>query len=131
MSEIINIEKRVREALGEYRSGTWRAPLFRDFVRNDLCRIGNSAVVLDIGCGEGFDDSVKLQSSIGEETGQFWGVEPDPEIVHLPDFDELHNCGFEDSPLTNDSVDLAYATFVLEHIEDPAAFWNCFASVGR
>lgn len=124
MCESIDVEKRVRESLREYRRGTWRAPLFRDFVMNDFRRIGDGAAVLDVGCGGGFDDSVELQFDIGKEAGLFWGVEPDPEVIHQPVFDDIHNCGFEDAPLANDSVDLAYATFVLEHIENPAAFWN-------
>jgi len=80
--------------------------------------------VLDIGCGLGFDDDLRLQTSIAAAAGAYVGVEPDPEIPLAPYFEETHRCYFEDAPLAPNSFQVAFAVMVLEHLTDPARFWS-------
>ena len=91
--------------------------MFAELVLQDVESVGERATVLDIGCGNGFDDDRDLQDRISKKAGVFIGVEPDGEVT-LPDyFDATFACSFEDMPAEKASVDVAYATFVLEHIE--------------
>jgi SAM-dependent methyltransferase len=115
----------LQDALDRYRSGELRTIVFRDLVLGSIRQFpAETAVVLDIGCGHGFHGELELQRSLAVAGGRFIGVEPDQEITPPPFFTELHRCTFEQAPLAPDSVQVAYAVFVLEHIHDPAAFWK-------
>ncbi|CAN0488568.1 unnamed protein product, partial [Phaeothamnion confervicola] len=46
--------------LTRYRSGEWRAPIFRDLILADAEQ-ENCSTFLDIGCGRGFDDEPAIQ----------------------------------------------------------------------
>jgi hypothetical protein len=50
-----------------FRRGEWRALIFRDLVFNEIVNRDGSASVLDIGCGRGFDDDLRIQEQIGEK----------------------------------------------------------------
>ena len=52
------------------------------------------------------------------------GVEPDPAIAVPEYFDEIHPCLFEHAESAPGSVDVAYSSFVLEHVECPKRFWE-------
>jgi SAM-dependent methyltransferase len=91
----------------------------------------DDVTVLDIGCGHGFDGDADLQRSIGDRATHFIGVEPDGGIVPPPYFTEVHRCTLERAALAPDSVDVAYSTFVLEHVQDPARFWDQLYTVLR
>jgi len=104
-----------------YLGGEWRTPIFRDLV---LASIPPGAVVLDIGCGHGFDSSAEAQHDIARSAGRMLGVEPDNDMPTPEWFHAAHRCAFEDAPIEPDSVDVAYSAFVLEHIRDPEAFWS-------
>lgn len=80
--------------------------------------------VLDIGCGQGFDDDLRLQRSIAAAAGTYVGIEPDLEVPLAPYFNETHRCPFEDAPLNPNSIHVAFAVMVLEHLADPARFWS-------
>jgi len=111
--------------LSRYRSGEWRAVVFRDMVLADMRRMKEKRpTVLDIGCGLGFDGDARLQSSLSTEAGTYIGVEPDPEVELQPCFNEVHRCLFEDAPILPGSVDIAFAVMVLEHVESPDRFWQ-------
>jgi SAM-dependent methyltransferase len=107
-----------------YRSGEWRDRIFRDLVLADARRLKPEPTILDIGCGAGLDGSDALQRSIGEESGRFIGIEPDPEILLGDFFTETYRCLFEEAPLARGSVDVAYAVMALEHLPHPQAFWD-------
>ncbi|MEJ7636726.1 MAG: methyltransferase domain-containing protein [Singulisphaera sp.] len=79
--------------------------------------------ILDIGCGRGFDGDVPLQESIAAGRA-FIGVEPDPRILLGPYFSATHRCTFEDAPIPANSVHVAFAVMVLEHLADPQRFWD-------
>jgi SAM-dependent methyltransferase len=109
--------------LQRYRHGEWRAPIFRDMILQDISQFTSKPTILDIGCGQGFDTLYDLQVSLAKASGQYIGVEPDTS-VHLGDFfTETHRCFFEDAPISNNSVDIAFAVMVLEHLEHPEQFW--------
>lgn len=112
-------------AVRRYRSGEHRSTIFRDLVVRSIETFGTgSSVVLDIGCGRGFDNNAALQESIAAAAGRYIGIEPDPEIPPAPYMDEYYSCTLETAPVTTESVHVAFSTFVLEHVQDPAAFWN-------
>lgn len=117
--------------LERYRSGLWRAPIFRDLVLADVQRFEERCRVLDIGCGRGFDDDLTLQKSIASASSAYIGVEPDREIPLGCCFTESHCCLFEDAPIPPDSVDVAFAVMVLEHIPSPQTFWSKLFEVLR
>jgi SAM-dependent methyltransferase len=110
--------------LERYRRESWRAPVFRDMVLDDARRQGSSLTFLDIGCGKGFDGDLPLQESIAAVAGRYIGVEPDAGVEIGPYFTETHRCFFEDAPLQQGSVDVAFAVMVLEHLPAPARFWG-------
>jgi SAM-dependent methyltransferase len=110
--------------LERYRAGEWRDQIFHDLILADARRLGPRPVILDIGCGDGFDVDVPLQRSIAQAAGRFIGVEPDPAVSLGDYFTETHRCLFQDARLAAESVDVAYAVMVLEHLPDPAVFWD-------
>ena len=119
-----NDTESLRTCCQRYQSGEWRSTIFRDLVVGSIRRFGADAVVLDIGCGGGFDGDAALQESIAQEAGRYIGIEPDPHIAAAPHFGELHNCAFAQAPLRSGSIHVAFAVFVLEHVADPGAFWQ-------
>lgn len=110
--------------LDRYRSGEWRAKIFRDLVLQDIKTLGTSARAMDIGCGQGFDNCIKLQSSLAQAAGAYVGVEPDSAVDVGPHVQQLHRSFFEDAPHPDNSIDVAFCVMVLEHIQEPARFWN-------
>lgn len=123
----MNNFERWQPYIEQYAKGTWRAPIFRDIILEEIrCfkQKGMSPVVLDIGCGKGFDDDQSLQNSIAEASGKYIGIEPDVQMPIAEHFSETHRTIFEEAPLAPDSVDIAFSVMVLEHISDPQLFWS-------
>lgn len=116
-----------------YRRGEWRAPIFRDMILADVRRLRpfRSPVLLDIGCGSGLDDDVRLQTSLAAEAGCYVGVEPDTIVKTGSIFHAVHHCSFEEAPVEPASVDVAFAVMVLEHLTSPEAFWHKLHTVLR
>lgn len=83
--------------------------------------------VLDVGCGRGVIAPYPWQN---HEKIKLWGIDPDPtaaENPHLESFTLL-----TDDPIwkiPSGSVDLAVARYVLEHVEDPTAFFSNLSRV--
>jgi SAM-dependent methyltransferase len=117
--------------LERYRANRWRSPLLRDMILDDLGALPPGASVLDIGCGRGFDDDLKLQEQIAAASGTYVGVEPDPDIPVGAYFHQVHRTVLEEAPLAEGSVDLAFAVMVLEHLGEPQPFWDKVHSVLR
>jgi SAM-dependent methyltransferase len=111
-------------AIERYRRGEWRDRIFRDLIFADVQPHGNKKMILDIGCGNGFDGDVPLQRSIAQVAGTFLGIEPDEAIVPGSYFHHVHRCRFEDAPLAPESIDVAYAIMVLEHLPEPQPFFD-------
>jgi len=110
--------------LDRYRGGEWRAPIFRDMIRDDARRLGRGLTWLDIGCGKGLDDDLALQKSLAAEAGRYIGIEPDRAILIGPHVTDVHRCVFEEAPLAAGSVDVAFSSFVLEHVPEPGRFFE-------
>jgi hypothetical protein len=72
------------------------------------------------GCGHGFDGDEALQRSIAQAAGAYLGIEPDESVMLGPYVTESHRCFFEDAPVQDGSIDVAFAVIVLEHLADPA-----------
>lgn len=111
-----------------YQEGEWRTPIFRDLILHEIAQ-HPSATVLDIGCGDGFDDDLDMQRQIAEAAITYIGIEPDAEIQLAPYFTGQHRCLFEDAPLAEGSINVAFSVMVLEHLENPGLFWKKLAEV--
>jgi SAM-dependent methyltransferase len=109
--------------LERYRKGEWRDRILHDLILEEACR-REAPTLLDIGCGRGFGGDLRLQQSLARAAGHYIGIEPDPEIEPGPHVRERLCCLFEDAPLAAGSVAVAFANMVLEHLAEPAAFWN-------
>jgi SAM-dependent methyltransferase len=107
-----------------WQNREWRTPIFVDMILQDAARFSHDLTFLDIGCGRGFDDDPAAQKKLAAHSSRFIGIEPDSSIAVSNDFHEVHNCLLEESPIAAESVDIAWAVMVLEHVQDPAAFWQ-------
>jgi SAM-dependent methyltransferase len=108
-----------------YQGGSWRGFVFRDLVLDDIAKLkatGREITALDIGCGHGFDGHPDPQKAIGAQCTRFIGIEPDTDIK-IPEFfsDPIYAL-LETANLAPDSIDIAYAVMVLEHVENPTEF---------
>jgi SAM-dependent methyltransferase len=112
-----------------FRSGSWRAPIFRDMVLADIRAVGPDVTVLDIGCGHGFDGDARLQQSLAEASSRYLGVEPDAAIEVGDCFAEVHRSFLEDATIAPGSVHVALAVMVLEHVATPERFWDKLRAV--
>jgi SAM-dependent methyltransferase len=120
--------------LERFELGEWRAPIFRDLVLSEFSRIGirkEDATLLDIGCGHGFDMDGRIQGQLAAGSRQYVGVEPDAEMVTASFIAPVHRCFFEQAPIPANSVDIAFAVMVLEHLPQPQAFWDKLYEVLR
>jgi SAM-dependent methyltransferase len=92
-------------------------------------------VALDIGCGRGTqaDDPVEIRRDLRILRGKcerVIGIDVDPAAADNPFVDEFHLIEpHQPWPVENASVDLAIADFVVEHVEDPGAFFDEAARV--
>jgi len=110
----------VREALAERR----------------LARAGAPVTALDVGCGHGIGDEAPMNAhllhGIRDMADELIGVEPDGAIHPTHGcFDRLLHHAIEDAPLPAESVDVAYAYYVVEHVRNPVAFLGAVARVLR
>ena len=108
-----------------FRGNEWRALVFRDLILDDakaLRKERENLVLLDIGCGCGFDGSLKLQNDFVKVAGQFFGIEPDQDTKISGPFTSTYSCLFEDTDIPPSSVDIAFAVMVLEHLASPQSF---------
>jgi SAM-dependent methyltransferase len=107
-----------------FETGSWRAPIFRDMIMRDISTFAPGCVALDIGCGRGFDDSAELQVSLAQGVAHYIGVEPDTSVPAPECCDEFYPQLLEVSPIKTESVDVAFAIFVVEHLTQPEAFFG-------
>lgn len=120
-------DQRWASYVSRYAKGEWRARIFRDMVLADAQVLKDdqaSLAILDIGCGGGFDDDKSIQEEISHCAGQYIGIEPDQDIELGKEFTSVCRCTFENADIAPASIDIAFAVMVLEHIQDPALFWD-------
>jgi SAM-dependent methyltransferase len=123
-----------RESYHErFRKGERIASIFHDLILADAKQISRDGelVILDIGCGEGLVHRRGLQRSLAQTASQYIGIEPDPDIRLGRYFTAQYRCLFENAPLQPDSIDVAIAAMVLEHLADPQMFWDKLYAVLR
>lgn len=111
-------------AVRHYQEGTYRDRILHDLILADARALGDGLVFLDIGCGKGFDTDVPLQQSLVRAAGRYIGIEPDPAVTPGDYITDVRRCLFEDADLPPDSVHIAFAVMVLEHLRDPQPFWD-------
>lgn len=116
--------------LERYRNGEWRDRILHDLILDDARR-GGALTFLDIGCGHGFGGDLRLQQSLARAAARYVGIEPDAAVTPGPHVTERHCCFFEDAPLPPASVDVAFANMVLEHLPEPARFFDRLHEVLR
>lgn len=116
------------EYIRRFKSGEWRAQIFRDLILEDL-RGRTKPVCLDIGCGHGFDGDHRIQRQLADASEQYIGIEPDTSITVPEYFNETYHCVFEEAPVPHGSIDVAFAVMVLEHLKEPLPFWDKLSAV--
>ena len=107
-----------------YREGTCRDRIIHDFILADAAKLGRDLTFLDIGCGKGFDTDIPLQESLVRAAGNYIGIEPDTAVTPGEYIKDVRRCLFEQADLPPQSVDVAFAIMVLEHLADPQPFWD-------
>lgn len=86
-------------------------------------------VILDVGCGRGayHEDPVylhrRVRSWMRDDGARVIGIDVDPAAAGNPAVDEFRLIEGPEWPVASESVDLAYADFVLEHVEHPNVFF--------
>lgn len=115
--------------LSRYAAGEWRAEVFADMVASDLRRFGPDCTVVDVGCGDGFDDSEALQRRLVQLAGYAIGVEPDPDTQVADCFHQVHRTILEEAPIRPATVHVAYAVMVAEHVPAPDRFMAKIADI--
>ena len=101
---------------------------FKDLLRNEVSGLPSTSYVLDIGCGSGIGRESTTQEWIASQAQALWGVEPDSEVAVPTCFSQVWRSNLEDANIPKQSVDLAYAFMVLEHVENVPAFMERLSS---
>ncbi len=110
-----------------YRNISSYGDIFTRLILHELQERGGGAV-LDIGCGGGIGRNNQFQQAIKAASSTFWGLEPDRSIVPEPGlFDEFQYATMESSDLPDASIDIAYSSMVMEHVEKPIEFLSTLA----
>jgi len=106
-----------------YRQGENRREVFADLVLATVASFAPEPVTaLDIGCGHGFLGKTELQRKIASKVDRYLGVEPDQTVEQADFFSVVYHSILEEAPIASNSVHVAFAAFVLEHVKDPDRF---------
>ncbi len=82
---------------------------------------------LDLGCGRGIDEATPLMSSLKTLKGKcrhVIGADVDPVAASNPRIDEFRLIDGPRWPVESDSIDLIMCRYVVEHVENPDAFFE-------
>ena len=112
-----------------------RRAVFVNLLRGEALRLhrrGGRVRALDIGCGTGISEDVRVNQAylagIRERVDELWGVEPDSSVVPAKGmFDRFFSTSLESLDLEGETVDLAYSYMVQEHVDDADAFFSALA----
>ncbi|WP_425395871.1 class I SAM-dependent methyltransferase [Aeoliella sp.] len=100
------------------------AHVLTDVVVGELERRGGGRT-LDVGCGKGIGRDTQHQWKVKEASTEFWGVEPDESIEPEAGlFDNFQHALLETAELPDHSIDVAYSSMVMEHVEHPVEFFQ-------
>lgn len=106
-------QNRLRDQLRQMRPG-WRpaTEVYADWVRHYL---RPDSRVLDVGCGRG-----GLVEQLGHPLNQVVGIDPDIHSLHEHRLPLPRTAGLSrELPFRSNSFDLAFASWVLEHLAEP------------
>lgn len=116
-------QNRLRDEVARLRPG-WRpaTEVYADLVRAHL---RPDAYVLDIGCGRG-----GLVEQLGHSLTDVVGIDPDLASLHAHRLPELpRTAALSDHlPFPANHFDVAFASWILEHLERP---WQTFSELAR
>ncbi|MBU0611199.1 MAG: class I SAM-dependent methyltransferase [Armatimonadetes bacterium] len=116
------IVSKLRERLARRVTTVYRA--YGDLVAKQLTP---DMVLLDVGCGAHFTVPIN-RSRCPQLT--IWCLDPDPAAASNPDLHRFFLLVIDKPwPLPDASVDIATASAVLEHVDDPAGFMSELARV--
>lgn len=95
------------------------------------------SVVLDVGCGRGgalHDDPVAYRRELRDLRGRcarVIGIDVDPDAAGNPGLDEFYLLEIAGGgwPVADGSIDVIVSDFVLEHVDDPKAYFSEVARV--
>ena len=116
-----DVEERARLSLGRSHQRIYRS------VADVLAARGAHGAIADVGCGRGDLWQAlggTFQSCIGVDAVRYDGLPPEVEF-HAADLDAAR------LPLPDESVDVAAAVEVIEHLENPRAFARELARIVR
>lgn len=78
---------------------------------------------MDIGCGRGIGRDPASLREVKARCGTLWGVDPDESVEHDPTLvDRFQHALMEAADLPERHFDLAFACFVVEHVQHPEPF---------
>ena len=101
---------------------TLRSEVYFRMLFAELGRHGGNAVALDIGCGRGVARQAEPIARISEQCAVLWGVEPDTSITPCPQFSKVWQTTLEEADIPDQSVDVVFSYYVIEHIVSPREF---------
>lgn len=88
------------------------------FIRTLTTYVKPEHFVLDVGAGAGHLNAYEFKGKIKKMVG----VDYDPRVKVNPLLDEGVVCGADAMPFPDNSFDLVFSVYVMEHIDDPASF---------
>jgi SAM-dependent methyltransferase len=100
-----------------YKTPESRNPVIQ-FFRELYPYINESSVILDVGAGTGEHHDYQLRGRCKEIVG----VDLDPRVMENPLLDRGVVADVRRLPLEDNTFDLAFSVYVLEHINDPQSF---------
>lgn len=106
------------------RGQGWDDVLYRDAV---LAHVGPSSDVLDLGAGRGANPMI----AFGDRVRSICGVDVDPIVLENEDVSEARVITDGRIPYEDERFDCVIASYVLEHLEDPAGVFREVSRVLR
>jgi 2-polyprenyl-3-methyl-5-hydroxy-6-metoxy-1,4-benzoquinol methylase len=116
---------RFDELKGSYnfRHSSGRIELLVSLIADEARRHGHPVRALDIGCGKGIGLDGTAHARVKQYVDQLWGLEPDPAITPPAGvFAHFQHALMETAEIEPNSIDVAFSSLVMEHVQHPAEF---------
>lgn len=106
-----------------FRHTSGRIELLSNLIVEEAGRHPRPVRVLDIGCGRGIGLDPGSHGAIRAHVDELWGIEPDPGVTPPPGvFTNFQHAMMETARVPEGSIDVAYSSLVMEHVQEPGAF---------
>lgn len=106
-----------------FRHKSGRIDLMIGLIADEASRRQRPVRALDIGCGKGIGLDSSSHTSVRAHVDELWGIEPDPAVSPPPGvFANFQHALMETAKIPPSSIDVAYSSMVMEHVQDPKAF---------